>query len=56
MGEWSEAMEDGVICMGCASPLPPGHGPRYCDYCAERRKTSEKQRDYPRDKDRNGPK
>lgn len=41
MGDWSEAMDDGVICKGCALPLgagssPLGAGPSdgYCPACS----------------------
>jgi len=35
MGDWSDAMEDGVICRGCAMPLG-GTGPGLCPDCAAR--------------------
>ena len=34
MGDWSEAMEDGVICRGCAQPLGTLGEPGYCPDCA----------------------
>jgi hypothetical protein len=35
MGDWSDAMEDGVICRGCAMPLG-GTGAGLCPDCSER--------------------
>lgn len=37
MGEWSEAIEDGVICAVCKLPLPEGfHLPNsICELCAD---------------------
>ena len=37
MGDWSEAMEDGVLCRGCACPLGSFRNGGYCDSCASRR-------------------
>ena len=34
MGDWSEAMEDGVICRGCALPLGTQSVSGYCPSCA----------------------
>ena len=35
MGEWSDAVEDGVICAGCHLPFADmsWHRPRMCEYC-----------------------
>lgn len=34
MGDWTDAMEDGVICSGCQLPLgrPTGE-PTFCESC-----------------------
>lgn len=42
MGDWSEAMEDGVICRGCAMPFgdSPGTADGYCELCASIRSNS----------------
>lgn len=37
MGDWSEAMEDGVICRGCALPLDGGSVDGFCPACASHR-------------------
>lgn len=37
MGDWSEAMEDGVICRGCALPLGEVSIDGYCLACAAQR-------------------
>lgn len=34
MGDWSEAMEDGVICRGCALPFGPLNDAGFCPDCA----------------------
>ena len=33
MGDWSEAMDDGVICRGCALPLGTTSSNGYCPDC-----------------------
>mgnify|MGYP006951095524 FL=1 len=38
MGDWSDAMDDGVICRGCALPLGERiEGGGYCASCASER-------------------
>ncbi len=37
MGDWSEAMEDGAICQGCALPMGGSGQPGLCPECAARR-------------------
>lgn len=34
MGDWSEAMDDGVICRGCAMPLGGSSQGGLCTACA----------------------
>lgn len=34
MGDWSEAMNDGVICRGCAMPLGSASQGGLCSACA----------------------
>lgn len=34
MGDWSDAMEDGVICRGCALPMGDVSHGGYCPDCA----------------------
>lgn len=42
MGDWSDAMDDGVICRGCALPLGEQiHGGGYCASCASERARSD---------------
>jgi uncharacterized Zn finger protein (UPF0148 family) len=41
MGEWSEAMEDGVICRGCALPLAGPSGSGYCPDCQAKARSAE---------------
>ena len=39
MGDWSEAMEDGIICRGCAMPLGGVSEGGYCPECANRQQS-----------------
>jgi hypothetical protein len=39
MGDWSEAMEEGAICRGCALPLGGYSVSGYCDNCSRDRPT-----------------
>lgn len=48
MGDWSEAMEDGVICMGCAMPLGSYGQPGYCPECAAKREREDRDKLGPR--------
>jgi len=46
MGDWSDAMEDGVICSGCAAPMGPGSGQAgYCDSCQQEKDQRSMNRD-----------
>lgn len=39
MGDWTEAMEDGVICKGCMLPLGGHSVSGYCPDCAEKHRS-----------------
>lgn len=43
MGEWSDAMDDGVICRGCALPLGfTVSSGGFCPQCESERRTAER--------------
>lgn len=44
MGDWSDAMEDGVICKGCALPMGNVSIGGYCPECAGRQNAADKGR------------
>lgn len=43
MGDWSEAMEERVICRGCALPMGGVSAGGYCPECAHRQGTEQKE-------------